>query len=105
MKPLLLAAIQSQLVPAVTTTLLEPPAALKIRAVLVMKPLLLAAIQSQLVPAVTTTLLEPPAALKLALVESSKKVQPTPVWTTVNVWPAMVIVPLTSLLLVLAAMV
>jgi hypothetical protein len=72
--------------------------------VIVMKSLSLAAVQEHSVPlAVTTTLLEPPAEVKLALVEVGDTLQGAPACDTVQVWPAMVIVPIKGMVLVLGA--
>src|SRR5258708_35075065 len=64
---------------------------------MLINPALLAALQGQLVAAaVTDTLLLPPDAPKPALVGLRVKLQVGPVWVTVWVCPAMVSVPVSS---------
>ena len=71
---------------------------------IVIKSLLLLAVQAQLVPlADTTTLLEPPLASKCALVVTRETVHEAAAWLMVKVCPATVIVPVRSVVFVLAA--
>ena len=72
--------------------------------VIVMKPLLLTAVQPQLVPfAITTTLFDPPAEPKLARAVFRLNSHGAAPWVTVNVCPAMVIVPIRTTVFVLAS--
>ena len=69
-----------------------------------MKLSLLWAVHEQFVPlAVTVTLPEPPAEPKFALVEVGETLQAAAASVTVKIWLAMVIVPVWTLALVLAA--
>ena len=76
--------------------------------VIVMKLSLLTAVQTQSVPtALMLTVFFPPLAVKVTVVAFSVNVHSpaaaAPAWFTVNVCPAIVIVPVTGLVLLLAA--
>jgi hypothetical protein len=64
---------------------------------------LLVVVQAQVLPAVTATVTDSPAAGELRLLGAIPNVQGRPSCVTVNVWPAMVIVPVRCAVPVFAA--
>jgi hypothetical protein len=64
---------------------------------------LLVVLQVQVLPAVTATATDSPAAGEVRVVGEIAYVHAVPAWVTLNVWPAMVIVPVRCAVLVFAA--
>jgi hypothetical protein len=92
--PLLFAATEKLTVPLPEP--LVPP-------VMVIQLFVLLAVQAHPLGAVTFTLYEPPPETAAAPLAESEYVQEAPPSVTMNVWPAMVTVPVSALELVLAA--